>query len=158
MVCDSSFWEHLASRVIMFFYLMFGRFGVIFCYLNAMLMHDTCFIVWLVNRKCGHKANSECGFSCRVFQLQFWKLWTFKHDTQVQKTMQPIWCFIVNVQSYILYYKAREGSRSRSEWSRLFIHSWISNIDYRCCQVCTSTLTVYTFVAVASWWCKNPPG
>jgi fatty acyl-ACP thioesterase B len=24
-----------------------------------MLMQDTCFIVWLVNRKCGHKANSE---------------------------------------------------------------------------------------------------
>ncbi len=27
----------------------------------------------------------------------FWKLWTFKHDTQVHKRVQPIWCFTVNV-------------------------------------------------------------
>jgi len=158
MVCDSSFWEHLASRVIMLFYLMFGRFGVIFCYLSAMLMQDTCFIVWLVNRKCGHKAIQNVALAVECSSCSFSKLWTFKHDTQVQKTVQPIWCFTVNVQSYILYCKAREGSWSRGEWSRLFIHSWISNINSRCCQVCTSTLTIYTFVAVASWWCRNPPG
>jgi hypothetical protein len=62
----------------MFFYLMFGRFGVIFCYLSAMLMQDTYFIVCLVNRKCGHKANSECDFGCMVFQLQFLKTMNFQ--------------------------------------------------------------------------------
>jgi hypothetical protein len=62
----------------MLFYLMFRRFGVIFCYLSAMLMQDTYFIVWLVNRKCGHKVNSECGFGYRVFQLQFLKTMNFQ--------------------------------------------------------------------------------
>ncbi len=110
MVCDSSFWEHLASRVIMFFYLMFGRFGVIFYYLSAMLMQDTCFIVWLVNRKCGHKANSECGFGCRVLQLQFLKTmnfqaWHSSTEDSEANLMLYSQCAILH-----LVLQAREGS------------------------------------------------
>ncbi len=159
MVCGSSFWKHLASRVIMLFYLMFGSFGVIFCYLSSFChAHAGYLFHCLAGQYEMWKANPECGLAAECSSCSFWKLWTFKHDTQVQKRVQPIWCFTVNVQSYILYCRAREGSWSRGEWSRLFIHSWIWNINSRCCQVCTSTLTIYTFVAVASWWCRNPPG
>ncbi len=159
MVCGCSFWEHLASRVIMLFYLMFGSFGVL---LSKFLLSCSCrILVSLFGWSIGNvdtRLIQNVALTAECSSCSFWKLWTFKHDTQVQKRVQPIWCFTVNVQSYILYCRAREGSWSRGEWSRLFIHGWISNINSRCCQVCTSTLTIYTFVAVASWWCRNPPG